>query len=75
MGRKLYVGNLPYSIGEGELQELFSKAGAVESVRSCGTWPPDARADSRSSRWSTDEDAQKAVAEFNDIHSVDVRLP
>ena len=25
MGRKLYVGNLPYSIGEAELQELFAK--------------------------------------------------
>lgn len=32
MGRKLYVGNLPYSIGESELQELFSRAGAVDSV-------------------------------------------
>src|SRR5260221_5411510 len=33
MGRRLYVGNLPYSAGEAELQELFSKAGTVESVR------------------------------------------
>jgi RNA recognition motif-containing protein len=33
MGRRLYVGNLPYSAGEQELQELFSKAGTVESVR------------------------------------------
>ena len=32
MGRKLYVGNLPYEIGEAELQELFSRAGAVDSV-------------------------------------------
>ena len=32
MGRKLYVGNLPYEIGETELQELFSRAGSVESV-------------------------------------------
>jgi RNA recognition motif-containing protein len=29
----LYVGNLPYTTGEAELQELFSKAGNVESVR------------------------------------------
>ena len=27
MGRRLYVGNLPYTTGEAELQELFSKAG------------------------------------------------
>ena len=33
MARKLYVGNLPYSIGEAELQELFAKAGTVETVR------------------------------------------
>jgi len=32
MGRKLYVGNLPYEIGETELQELFSKVGSVETV-------------------------------------------
>ena len=32
MGRRLYVGNLPYTTGEAELQELFSKAGTVESV-------------------------------------------
>ena len=28
MGRKLYVGNLPYSVTEDELRELFTRAGA-----------------------------------------------
>jgi RNA recognition motif-containing protein len=32
MGRKLYVGNLPYSAAEQDLQELFEKVGPVESV-------------------------------------------
>ena len=32
MGRKLYVGNLPYEVGETELQDLFGRAGSVESV-------------------------------------------
>lgn len=32
MGRKLYVGNLPYEVSETELQELFGRAGSVESV-------------------------------------------
>jgi RNA recognition motif-containing protein len=32
MSRKLYVGNLPFEIGETQLQELFARAGAVESV-------------------------------------------
>jgi RNA recognition motif-containing protein len=32
MGRKLYVGNLPYEVGETELQDLFGQSGSVESV-------------------------------------------
>ena len=32
MSRKLYVGNLPYEIGETELEEIFARAGSVESV-------------------------------------------
>jgi cold-inducible RNA-binding protein len=33
MGSRLYVGNLPYEVGEAELQELFARAGSVESVK------------------------------------------
>ena len=33
MGRRLYVGNLPFSAGEAELQELFAQAGSVDSVK------------------------------------------
>jgi len=33
MGAKLYVGNLPYSVKEEQLQELFSRHGSVVSVR------------------------------------------
>jgi len=32
MGRKLYVGNLPYSATEQSIREAFSKAGTVDSV-------------------------------------------
>lgn len=32
MGRKLYVGNLPYEVGEDDLHELFGQSGSVESV-------------------------------------------
>ena len=32
MGKKLYIGNLPYSATEQELRELFSKHGTVESL-------------------------------------------
>ncbi|OGQ83719.1 MAG: RNA-binding protein [Deltaproteobacteria bacterium RIFCSPLOWO2_12_FULL_57_22] len=33
MGNKLYVGGLPYSVTEGQLQELFAAHGTVESVK------------------------------------------
>jgi RNA recognition motif-containing protein len=32
MGNKLYVGGLPYSVTEGQLQEIFSAHGTVESA-------------------------------------------
>lgn len=33
MNKKLYVGSLPFSVTEDELQNLFSAFGAIESVR------------------------------------------
>ena len=33
MGRRLYVGTLPYETGENDLQDLFAQAGTVESVK------------------------------------------
>ena len=32
MGRRLYVGNIPFASGEDELRDLFTKVGEVESV-------------------------------------------
>jgi RNA recognition motif-containing protein len=32
LGKKLYIGNLPYSITEAELRELFERHGTVASV-------------------------------------------
>lgn len=29
----IYVGNLPYSVGEEDLQEIFSEFGEIESVK------------------------------------------
>jgi RNA recognition motif-containing protein len=65
MGRKLYVGNLPFTIGETELEELFARAGTVESVRVMRDQM------TGRARWfafvemSTDEAAQQAIHEFN----------
>ena len=33
MGNKLYVGNLPYSVGDSELHQTFSRFGAVTSAK------------------------------------------
>ena len=65
MGRRLYVGNLPYTTGEAELQDLFSKAGNVESVRVMRD-PATGRARGFAFvEMSTDDEAQKAASEFN----------
>lgn len=32
MGNKLFVGNLPYSVGEAQLHELFARVGDVQAV-------------------------------------------
>lgn len=33
MNNKLYVGGLPYSVTEGQLEEIFSQHGSVQSAR------------------------------------------
>ena len=53
MGRRLYVGNLPYKTNDEDLNALFSQAGAVESVRVMRDMATAARAASRLSTWST----------------------
>ena len=65
MGRRLYVGNLPYSTGETELQELFGTAGKVESVRVMRDAATGRARGFAFVEMATDEEAQKAAAEFN----------
>src|SRR3982750_1450602 len=65
MGRRLYVGNLPYNTGEAELQELFSKAGTVESVRVMRDAATGRARGFAFVEMSTDDEAQKAASEFN----------
>jgi len=65
MGRRLYVGNLPYTTGEAELQELFSKAGTVESVRVMRDAATGRARGFAFVEMATDEEAQKAASEFN----------
>ena len=65
MGRRLYVGNLPYSTGEAEVQELFSKAGTVESVRVMRDAATGRARGFAFVEMATDDEAQKAASEFN----------
>ena len=65
MGRKLYVGNLPYETGETELQDLFSKVGPVESVRVMRDMATGRARGFAFVEMTTDEDAQRAVTELN----------
>jgi cold-inducible RNA-binding protein len=66
MGRRLYVGNLPYTATEEELTELFSRAGKVESVRVMRDMATGRARGFAFVEMGSDEDAQKAIAEFHE---------
>ena len=66
MGRKLYVGNLPYETGEAELQDLFAQAGTVESVKVMRDMATGRARGFAFVEMSTDEEAQKAVSDLNE---------
>ena len=65
MGRKLYVGNLPYETGETELQELFARAGSVESVNVVRDQATGRARGFAFVEMSTDDEAQAAIRELN----------
>ncbi len=65
MGRKLYVGNLPYSTSETELQELFGRAGAVDSVNVVRDMATGRARGFAFVEMATDDEAQKAIQELN----------
>ena len=64
-GRKLYVGGLPYSISDAQLEELFAAHGTVESARVITD-----RMTGRSRGFgfvemSSQEEAERAITELN----------
>ncbi|PHY09708.1 MAG: RNA-binding protein [Acidobacterium sp.] len=66
MGRKLYVGNLPYTAAEQDLQELFEKVGAVESVTVMRDMATGRARGFGFVEMGTDEGAQKAITELHE---------
>ena len=65
MGRKLYVGNLPYTASEQDLQDLFSQAGAVDSVNVMRDMATGRARGFAFVEMGSDADAQKAIDQFN----------
>jgi len=66
MGRKLYVGNLPYETNEQDLQELFAQAGNVESVTVMRDRDTGRARGFAFVEMSSDDDAQSAITKLND---------
>jgi cold-inducible RNA-binding protein len=65
MSRKLYVGNLPYETGEADLQELFARAGTVDSVKVMRDMATGRARGFAFVEMSSDAEAQRAITELN----------
>ena len=66
MGRRLYVGNLPYSATEDQLTELFGRAGKVDNVRVMRDMATGRARGFAFVEMASDEDAAKAITEFHE---------
>jgi RNA recognition motif-containing protein len=65
MGRKLYVGNLPFSMTDAELTDLFAGVGQVESARIMRDQSTGQARGFGFVEMGSDEDAQKAISQLN----------
>jgi len=65
MNKRLFVGNLPYRVEETDLQELFSQAGSVESVRVMRDVETGRARGFAFVEMSSEQDAERAASQFN----------
>lgn len=65
MESKLYVGNLSYSTTEDDLRQLFAQAGNVKSVSVIKDRDTGRSKGFAFVEMGSDEDAQKAISQFN----------
>ncbi len=65
MGRRLYVGNLPYKTTDEELNALFSQAGPVDSVRVMRDMATGRARGFAFVDMGTEDGAQAAIAQFH----------
>lgn len=67
MGRKLYVGNLPYSVTEPMLEEAFSAHGRVESVKVITNRDTGQSKGFAFVEMSSDSEANTCISELNGV--------
>lgn len=65
MGKKLYVGNLPYSVDQHALEETFGKCGTVESANVIMNRDTGQSKGFGFVEMSSSAEAQKAIQEIN----------
>ena len=66
MARKLFVGNLPFTTEEQDLQQLFGSVGTVDSVNVMRDQATGRARGFAFVEMSTEEEAQKAIDTYND---------
>jgi cold-inducible RNA-binding protein len=66
MSRKLYVGNLPYTTSEEDLQSLFASAGTVDTVNLMRDMATGRARGFAFVEMGTPEEAQQAISMLND---------
>ncbi len=65
MGRKLYVGNLPYSADQQSLTDIFSRCGTVDSVNVIADRDTGQSKGFGFIEMSSNSEAQKAIQDLN----------
>jgi len=65
MSKKIFVGNLPFSMGEAELRELFAQKGAVDSATVMRDVETGRSRGFAFVEMANDEEAEKAIKELN----------
>lgn len=72
MGKKLYIGNLPYSVNDQSLRTLFEQAGTVTDATVIVDRETNRSRGFGFVEMDTDEDATKAISQLNG-HTIDNR--
>lgn len=65
MGKKLYIGNLPFSANESSLEQIFAQSGTVESAKVITDRDTGRSKGFGFVEMSSDAEAADAIAKFN----------